>query len=347
VGFQNIGGFTLDNSTFKDYLLREGINTFQLDILGMAETNMDWQLVEEDKKLYNRTRGWWESMHFSYTYNITGPLILRQQWGGTALFSINKAAHRVVEKGMDESKLGRWFWTKYRGRNNYTLVIFVAYCPNPPTGPFSVYAQQRSFFTLQQDERCPRVAFAEDFSLALQKTIDSGALVLAMMDGNQDMRNSRLATKLKEINMREILLSRHGTHGPSTYRRNESRTPIDGIWVSPGLDIKAGGYLDYDQFLLNADHRCLWVDISFIQAFSHNMPAIAKPKMCRLNCRNPNIVKNYVNGYEKLASRNRLSEKVLALLSKASYPLSHTLQLEYERTDYIRCQITAAAEKKM
>jgi hypothetical protein len=77
VGFQNIGGFTLDNSTFKDYLLREGINTFQLDILGMAETNMDWQLVEEDKKLYNRTRGWWESMHFSYTYNITGPLILR------------------------------------------------------------------------------------------------------------------------------------------------------------------------------------------------------------------------------------------------------------------------------
>ena len=133
----------------------------------------------------------------------------------------------------------------------------MAYCPNPPTGPFTVYAQQRLFFTLQQDERYPRVTFTADFSLALQKTIDSGALVLAMLDGNQDMRNSMLATKLKEINMREILLSRHGTQGQSTYCRNESRTPIDGIWVSPGLDIKAGGYLDYDQFLLNAVHRCL------------------------------------------------------------------------------------------
>jgi hypothetical protein len=237
--------------------LREGANTFELDILGMAETNMDWRLVEEEKKLYKRTRGWWESMHFSYAYNITSPPILRQQWGGTALFSINKDAHIVVEKGINESKQGRWCWTKYRGRNNYTLVIFVAYCPNPPTGPFTVYAQQRLFFTLQQDERCPRVTFTADFSLALQKTIDSVALVLAMLDGNQDMRNSMLATKLKEINMREILLSRHGTQGQSTYCRNESRTPIDGIWVSPGLDIKAGGYLDYDQFLLNAVHRCL------------------------------------------------------------------------------------------
>jgi hypothetical protein len=36
IGFQNIGGFTLDNSTLKDELLREGANTFELDILGMA-----------------------------------------------------------------------------------------------------------------------------------------------------------------------------------------------------------------------------------------------------------------------------------------------------------------------
>jgi hypothetical protein len=76
------------------------------------------------------------------------------------------------------------------------------------------------------------------------------------------------------------------------------------------------------------------------------MPAIAKPKTRRLNCRNPNIVQNYINGYEKLASRNRLSEKTLSLLSRVSYPLSQTLQLEYERIDSIRCQITAAAEKK-
>jgi len=28
--------------------------------------------------------------------------------------------------------------------------------------------------------------------------------------------------------------------------------------------------MEYDQFLLNAYHRCLWIDITYQQAFGHN-----------------------------------------------------------------------------
>jgi hypothetical protein len=42
-------------------------------------------------------------IHLSHAYNITQPPIQRQQWGGTALFSLNKVAHRVIVKGLDES----------------------------------------------------------------------------------------------------------------------------------------------------------------------------------------------------------------------------------------------------
>jgi hypothetical protein len=51
-----------------------------------------------------------------------------------------------VEKGKDNSNLGRWVWTRYRGRNNQTLRIIAAYRPNPPSGPFTVYAQQNAYF---------------------------------------------------------------------------------------------------------------------------------------------------------------------------------------------------------
>jgi hypothetical protein len=45
-------------------------------------------------------------------------------------------------KAIDQTKLGRWVWVRYRGRNNYTLQIFSAYHPNPPSwGPLTVYAQ--------------------------------------------------------------------------------------------------------------------------------------------------------------------------------------------------------------
>jgi uncharacterized sporulation protein YeaH/YhbH (DUF444 family) len=36
----------------------------------------------------------------------------QQQFGGTAIFTINDTSHRVLEKGFDSSNLGRWTWTK-------------------------------------------------------------------------------------------------------------------------------------------------------------------------------------------------------------------------------------------
>jgi hypothetical protein len=64
------------------------------------------------------------------------------------LFSANKAAHRAVIKGQDKSNLGRWVWTKYKGKRDQTLRIFTAYRPNPPQGQFTIYAQQIAFLTL-------------------------------------------------------------------------------------------------------------------------------------------------------------------------------------------------------
>ncbi|MFN9981032.1 MAG: hypothetical protein ACK53Y_13985, partial [bacterium] len=104
----------------------------EFDVFGMAEMNVDWRLSKESKRLYTRTRDWGESLHLSLAHNCATPPVDKKQWGGTALFSINKAAHRVIAKGIDPLNLGRWCWSKYQGRNNCTLKVFSAYCPNPP-----------------------------------------------------------------------------------------------------------------------------------------------------------------------------------------------------------------------
>jgi hypothetical protein len=70
------------------------------------------------------------------------PMVARKQFGGVALFSLGSTAHRVIAKGLDRTLLGRWCWTLYRGKNNQTLR------PNPPSGPFSTYAQHRQFLHL-------------------------------------------------------------------------------------------------------------------------------------------------------------------------------------------------------
>jgi hypothetical protein len=111
IGFQNIGGFPTDKGKHKEGILRHGITKWEFDIFGCAETNIDWRLVPEENKLVFRTKGWWETLHLSWAFNSTMQPVTPRQFGGTALFSIGPAAHRVVEKGSDASNLGRWTWT--------------------------------------------------------------------------------------------------------------------------------------------------------------------------------------------------------------------------------------------
>jgi hypothetical protein len=127
------------------------------------------------------------------------------------------------------------------------------------------------------------------------------------------MKNSDLQRMLNEMTLTEILLSRHGHGGPSTSKRNTQNIPIDGIWTTPGFHMEAGGYFRFDEVMMNTDHRCLWMDISFINAFGHHMPPLFRPQAKRLHCRDPRLVDNFIHLYHKYANKCQLFQKVKAL----------------------------------
>jgi hypothetical protein len=83
--------------------------------------------MPEDTKLWGHTREWWEHLHISYANNTTFPPVSEKQFGGTAIFSLNDTAHRVFGKGYDDTLLGRWSWTTFRGKNNHLLTVIAAY----------------------------------------------------------------------------------------------------------------------------------------------------------------------------------------------------------------------------
>ncbi len=60
------------------------------------------------------------------------------------------------------------------------------------------------------------------------------------------MRASDLITSLQSIQLYEVILGMQRLLGPSTFKWNTTITPIHGIWVTPGIQIQAGGYFDYD-----------------------------------------------------------------------------------------------------
>jgi hypothetical protein len=55
----------------KEEILRVGMTTWSFDIFGFAETNLDWRLLPEEQHLFQRTKGWWDSLHISLSHNTT------------------------------------------------------------------------------------------------------------------------------------------------------------------------------------------------------------------------------------------------------------------------------------
>ena len=209
-----------------------------------------------------------------------------------------------------------------------------------------MYAQHRTFFNSKGSDICPRLAFLQDLCSAINEFKETGDNIILLLDGNTDMKNSDLQKALEFCQLREVILEKHGVHGPSTYRRNNTNTPIDGIWATPGIVIQEGGYFEYDSVFINTDHRCLWIDISFISAFGHNMPHIVKPSARRLHCRDPRLVKNYVDRLEKFITEHNLLQQSNDLVAAASYPPQDYTKDDYELIDSLRCKGIALAEKK-
>jgi len=162
--FQNVGGIPHDNVHIKNSQIISFVNSSETDILALSEINVGWRHLPIHQRMHERTRGWWEALHLSLGYYQSDPLVQSAfQPGGTAVLSINQAAHRVHSSGSDISGLGRWSWTRYSGKGEVALRVVSAYRPvYNPTGPLSVYNRQRAHFYRLDDDRCPRLAISED-----------------------------------------------------------------------------------------------------------------------------------------------------------------------------------------
>jgi hypothetical protein len=176
--------------------------------------------------------------------------------------------------------------------------------------------------------------------------LQEGYHLIILLDANDDMRNSSTLQAFTRLTLREAILDRHGTNAPATYRRNNMKTPIDGCWISPGLEIIRGGYLSFDQLFQDTDHRGIWIDVSFTSAFGYKLPPTPKLKARKLNCRDPRIMENFIKRMNTLILQHNLLERFQSLHQRISYLISMEHQSEYNTLNSIRHSCVKKAEDK-
>ena len=117
----------------------------------------------------------------------------------------------------------------------------------------------------------------------------------------------------RRLNMEEAILRRHRRYSPpATQNTNTTRTPIDGIFVTPGIVVTRAGYDAFDAGC-PSDHRLLYIDITTRSIFGFSPQNIYWSQAKRFSGKDPRRRKKYIKYVRKLYDRDKITEAVLEI----------------------------------
>ena len=327
----NIEGLGMEKDSPRTRELECFIDKYTPDGLGVTETNVHWKSIPVNHRLPARVDNWGKRVHLSFSYYKDYELIGARQFGGTAIFSLDNGASRAMKKGADPTGMGRWTWTRYRGKDNarFSLRFITAYVPNKnKNGDNTVYNQQVYYYNKQDQDPCPIKTLIDDLCSETKKAMEEGQQIVLALDANQDTRKDYAFQEFTKLGLQEINQHRLGADNlPKTYIKGSR--PIDAIFVSSTLLNSTSGYTAFNEVPHGCTHRALWIDIPVSSAFGNFLPETTFHAR-RLN-QSLKVRNNFSKAYTEHVVEHALPEQLYAIQDdamKGFFTSQHQQQLE-------------------
>jgi len=225
--------------------------------------------------------------------------------------------------------------------------VVCGYCPCPNSkGAQTAWSQHQNYLLTQNIDRDPRSAFKADLLKEIVKWKAAKDQVLLLIDWNEDVCSPAITQWLQWAGMRDIILEQHGIDAPPTINKPMSTVPIDGIFATPGISASRCGYLPFGERVYKADHRMLWLDLTFNTAFGHGLPPImsAAARHLKLHC--PVTKRRFKRTYRQEADRLGLPDQILWLEQAMTNPPTPEQTAEYEEIDRLNAKAILHADRK-
>ena len=349
IAFQNIQGLPINPYSDKHLQISTIIEQLQINSLGIAEINLNLSKLPSSQQWNERFKGILHKFT-NHATNIHAQTTARTLFGGVAQINTGTLAHRAIAKGADPTGLGRWVWSKFTGRLGLSLRVISGYRPvnnRNSDGPLQVGNQQESYLLTKDDDRPARRAFLEDLDKEMQEWIQQSDLIVLCLDANENVRQGEIIQFIRKWGLIDAHQDKHpSTPTVATCPKNRSNIPIDGIWISPSIEVTAAGYSGFGEYPMgNTDHRLLWVDINIHSCFGFNPPQAHYRAPRRLTLKDPRVVKKYNKLLNNAYATHRLPQRALQLQQQLP-TFDIIAQQEYEKLAELDFQCRQYAERR-
>ena len=212
--------------------------------------------------------------------------------------------------------------------------VLVAYqhCVTRKEARTATIAQQKRYWRIKGDFRCPRKIFRSQLMELLVKWRSNGEKLIVMMDGNENMINGHIQRMFsgKELMMRDVLNERTGKNSPATFIRGSRQ--IDAVWATPDIEVTSASLLPFHFGI--GDHRAIMIDITNSSLFGSSSKTICRPHSRRLQCNRYDIMDKYNCLLENYCIHHRLQSKLYSL-QHGSYTDKNHLQKKLDSIDRV------------
>jgi hypothetical protein len=246
------------------------------------------------------------------------------QRGGAAFTVQNNIKAHQASHSTNKTGLGRWIWTRLRGRGTTYTRIVSAYRPCLNKGISTVWTQQCRYMRSVQQVASPDPIIQFDIRLVaeIQRWKEMGDNIIVGIDMNEDVIDCNLSKAFRENELRNAIFTSHLSESASdTFNRNPSRTPIDAIWVTPNLDITRAGFMPFDggsQSAPSDGHRMLWVEVDNYSFLGKHIPTTTSALTAsRVKSNNPSSVRRY----QRLLCNQYMKHKIFKTTKKLAQEL--------------------------
>ncbi len=191
----------IENPTKVDRLLRQ-MKLWEVDVVNLSETCLAWQnivarrVIRQVTTSYDPTACWIGSSSKINSENYFKP-------GGTATVVMEGNTGRILDKGTDHWKMGRWSYMLLGGNNIIEkLLIITDYRPGHRSGKVGLktaWSQQSTILFKDKRNIQPEEAFIEDLENWIKQYQTSEMELLVCLDANENWTENSRIKKFADI----------------------------------------------------------------------------------------------------------------------------------------------------